>query len=191
MKNSKLLAAMSAAVVSVSGMSFAVCADNNSTSAKQVKFTGRVFSAVTDNEDCVVTDAEIDFYSTDAETTVSETVSDKGEYAVVLSEGKYKVTIKAEGYVTRVVTDVEVSETTTNEDFFVLHPADINGDGVIDIEDAVMILGQINGNQTIEAACPEYGDYANKVADVNGDNSVDVEDAVAAIGHVNGLKALY
>ena len=54
-----------------------------------------------------------------------------------------------------------------------------------------MILGQINGNQTIEAACPEYGDYANKVADVNGDNSVDVEDAVAAIGHVNGLKALY
>lgn len=190
MKNSKLFAAMSAAVVALSGASFTVCADNESEIVREVKFTGKVFTAVTDNEDSVVTDGEIYFYSTDAETTVSETISD-GDYAVCVPEGKYKVTIAAEGYVTRVVNGVEVSETTPSEDFFVLHPADVNGDGVVDIEDAVLVLGQINGNKALDAVFPEYGDYANKVADVNGDKSVDIEDAVAAIGHINGVKALY
>lgn len=60
---------------------------------------------------------------------------------------------------------------------------DINGDGAVDIEDAVAIVGHING-QTMLSAEQE------KLADVDKSGAVDIEDAAAVINLINGVKAL-
>lgn len=224
MKNTRLFAAMSAAVIAVCAMSYgafaekedskaiaAVSGDTEATDSEdmiatddesylgeittdvEVEFAGRIYSAVTDNEDCIVKNGRITFHNPTVEDT-DASVTD-GEYSVKLGEGKYNVVIEAEGYVTRNIKSVDVSatdgETTAGEDFFLLRPADVNGDGKVDIEDAAIILGQINGVKTLEATYPEYGDYAKAVADVNNDKKVDIEDIVRIISHINGEKPLY
>lgn len=61
---------------------------------------------------------------------------------------------------------------------------DVNDDGVIDIEDAVSVIGHVNGQKALT------DDEASR-ADVDGNGVVDIEDAVAIISHVNGLKSLF
>lgn len=56
---------------------------------------------------------------------------------------------------------------------------DVNKDGSIDIEDAVMLIGYINGTSLIEDT---------SLADVNKDKSLDIVDAVAIINYVNGIS---
>lgn len=60
---------------------------------------------------------------------------------------------------------------------------DVNNDGNIDVEDAVMVIGQVNGNKALT-------DNELKYADVDKNDVIDIEDAVAIIAHVNGLKPL-
>lgn len=60
---------------------------------------------------------------------------------------------------------------------------DINSDGNIDIEDAVMVISHINGVSVLS-------DAQMKAADVDKSGNVDIEDAVAIISHVNGVKVL-
>ena len=60
---------------------------------------------------------------------------------------------------------------------------DISGDGAIDVEDAVMVIGHVNGNKALT-------DDEAKYADVDKNGVVDIEDAVAIIAHVNGIKSI-
>lgn len=60
---------------------------------------------------------------------------------------------------------------------------DVNNDGVIDIEDAVSVIGHVNGQKALT------DDEASR-ADVDGNSVVDIEDAVAIISHVNGVKSI-
>lgn len=56
---------------------------------------------------------------------------------------------------------------------------DINGDGYIDIEDAVIVINHINGIYALT-------DERLKRSDMDGSETVDIEDAVALINHVIG-----
>lgn len=61
---------------------------------------------------------------------------------------------------------------------------DVNDDKVIDIEDAVAIIGHINGNKALS-------DDQMIRADVDGSGKVDIEDAVSLINYITGVKALH
>lgn len=56
---------------------------------------------------------------------------------------------------------------------------DINDDGAIDIEDAVQVIGNVNGLNPLTAEQEKY-------ADVDGSGTIDIEDAVLLISRVNG-----
>lgn len=60
---------------------------------------------------------------------------------------------------------------------------DVNGDGNIDIEDAVKVINNVNGLN------PLTDDEASR-ADIDANKKIDIEDAVAIIAHVNGVKAI-
>lgn len=60
---------------------------------------------------------------------------------------------------------------------------DVDGDGDINIVDAVNVISYINGINTLDS-------LAESAADVNMDGKIDIEDAVAIINHVNGVKAI-
>lgn len=60
---------------------------------------------------------------------------------------------------------------------------DIDGSGEVDIEDAVAVIGYVNGNQTLS-------DSALKAGDVDKNGAVDIEDAVNLLGSINGLSPL-
>lgn len=60
---------------------------------------------------------------------------------------------------------------------------DVNNDKKIDIEDAVMIINNINGVKVLSS------DEILR-ADVDSNKTIDIEDAVAIISHVNGVNAI-
>lgn len=61
---------------------------------------------------------------------------------------------------------------------------DVSGDGNIDIEDAVLVIGYVNGQTVLT-------DEELLRADTDLNNDIDIEDAVAIISHVNGINALF
>lgn len=58
---------------------------------------------------------------------------------------------------------------------------DVNGDGKIDIEDAVMVINHVNGVKVLT------DDESNR-ADIDGNNDIDIEDAVRMISYINGVS---
>lgn len=60
---------------------------------------------------------------------------------------------------------------------------DVNADNNIDIEDAVAVIGHVNGNMALT-------DKEEKLADIDGSKTIDIEDAVKIIAHINGTSAL-
>lgn len=56
---------------------------------------------------------------------------------------------------------------------------DVNSDQEIDIQDAVMIIGSINGDRPLS-------DEESSRADMDGSGTVDIVDAVAVISYING-----
>lgn len=60
---------------------------------------------------------------------------------------------------------------------------DVDGSGTVDIEDAVIILGHINGQKALDTS-------AMTVADVDKSGEVDIEDVVAIISQINGVKVI-
>lgn len=60
---------------------------------------------------------------------------------------------------------------------------DVNYDGSIDIEDAVLIINHVNGIRALTK-------NESRRANVDNNSALDIEDAVGIIGHVNGLKAI-
>lgn len=87
-----------------------------------------------------------------------------GDYARIDKEGQ-------KGYFTDI------------KDKFKSSLGDVNADGKIDIEDAVMVINHVNGQKALT------DDEAGR-ANVDGNSSIDIEDAVAIISHVNGVKSL-
>lgn len=58
---------------------------------------------------------------------------------------------------------------------------DVNRDGKIDIEDAVMVINHINGLKPLTYRQTKY-------ADINGSKNIDIEDAVGIIAYINGVS---
>ena len=54
-------------------------------------------------------------------------------------------------------------------------PGDVNGDGIVDIYDAIILAGSFNTNPT--------SSHWNPNADINNDNSIDIYDAIILAGH--------
>lgn len=68
---------------------------------------------------------------------------------------------------------------TIPEDEYIL--GDVNGDGVIDIEDAVLVIQNINGVRILT-------ERESKRGDVTLDESIAIDDAVLIINYINGHK---
>lgn len=60
---------------------------------------------------------------------------------------------------------------------------DVNNDTNVDIEDAVMVINNVNGQTPLDD--PQF-----VRADIDGAGVVDIEDAVNIINHVNGVKVI-
>lgn len=60
---------------------------------------------------------------------------------------------------------------------------DVNGDGAIDIEDAVMVINHVNGQKALT-------NNETKRADIDKNSDIDIEDAVAIVAHINGVKPI-
>jgi hypothetical protein len=93
-----------------------------------------------------------------------------GDYAVKIQNAKYSL---ASGSAS-----VKMPETTgllTIEDYV---KGDVNGDGDIDIADAVCIVNRVVGKTT-----PAFNERA---ADANGDGDIDIADAVRIVNLVVG-----
>lgn len=60
---------------------------------------------------------------------------------------------------------------------------DVNNDGTIDIEDAVMVINHVNGQKALTTD-------EEKRADIDKNSDIDIEDAVAIISHVNGVNPI-
>lgn len=60
---------------------------------------------------------------------------------------------------------------------------DVNGDGNIDIEDAVKIISHVTGQTALT------DDEASR-ADIDSNDAIDIEDAVAVISHINGISPI-
>ena len=59
---------------------------------------------------------------------------------------------------------------------------DVNGDGVINTEDALMVLQSVVG-------ITELDENAAKAADVNSDEKIDTQDALGILQYVVGIRA--
>lgn len=83
--------------------------------------------------------------------------------------------------------------TDINEDNFIVIPddkkvgedilGDVDGDGEITINDAVMVIASVNGNFSLD----ERGE---RLGDIDKDGTIDVTDAVMMIAHINGVKPI-
>ena len=77
------------------------------------------------------------------------------------------------------IVDIEDAVEINNK----IHSGDVNDNGILDKDDAKKVLDHINGNKALK------GD-ALKRADINGDKKVDIED-VAEINKLRGKSAGY
>lgn len=93
-----------------------------------------------------------------------------GDYAVKVQNAKYSLTSGS----TSVILPETVSVLTV-EDYV---KGDANGDGVVDIADAVCIVNHVVGKETPA--------FVAKAADANGDGVVDIADAVRIVNLVVG-----
>lgn len=79
--------------------------------------------------------------------------------------------------------DNSVPDSSSSPDRPTYKPGDVNADGSIDIEDAVMVINHVNGMTALT-------DDETKRADIDGNSDIDIEDAVAIISHVNGVTPI-
>lgn len=100
---------------------------------------------------------------------VADDVS-SGEYVLKVQNAKYSLTSGA--------AKVSMANTTTKLTIEDYKKGDVNGDGDIDIADAVCIVNRVVGKET-----PAFVDAA---ADVNGDGEADIADAVRIVNLVVG-----
>ena len=98
--------------------------------------------------------------------------------------------VEAEGYITEEVT-VELEQNEELLLHFLLEPdldglllGDVNGDGNIDVADAIHILRDVVGMVNI---VEQYGLEAFFRGDVNGDGSLDVGDAILILRYIVGI----
>jgi hypothetical protein len=93
-----------------------------------------------------------------------------GYYAVTVQNAKYSLTSGSAK-----VTMPETIGLLSIEDYL---KGDVNGDGEVDIADAVCIVNHVVGKPT-----PAFND---KAADANGDGDIDIADAVRIVNLVVG-----
>lgn len=101
-----------------------------------------------------------------------------GDFYRVLPEGSYNVTVSAAGFHPATFENIQVEYFQTQTLDVALWPldmmaGDVNGDGVLDVADVVMMVEFIMGKE------PEG--FIEGLADLNGDGIIDVKDVVVLI----------
>lgn len=94
----------------------------------------------------------------------------EGDYAVKIQNAKYSVTNGS--------SKVALPEVTGRISIETYQKGDANGDGDVDIADAVCVVNHVVGKETPA--------FIEKAADANGDNDVDIADAVRIVNYVVG-----
>ena len=90
------------------------------------------------------------------------------------AHGNYTIS----AYATPVAGETNATDNTYTDGVVkIVIPGDINGDGIVDIYDAIMLAGAYN-------AIPSKPNW-NTNADLNGDEIVDIYDAIVLAGHYN------
>ncbi len=117
-------------------------------------------------------------------------VGDQGYYLTDLDlpDGTYDVTATAPGYAPEtqpvyLETDGDVQE--VNFDLTATTIGDIDGNGVTDLEDAVLVLTVLAG---IDATGAIRADYAESGADVSGDLSIGLEELAFILQWVSDAR---
>lgn len=103
----------------------------------------------------------------------SETMSSSHELATPEGRGMYFLYELPEASVEDYPGDPD--DGSGEDDEFAM--GDVNLDGTIDILDAVLLIGYVNGTNMIDDT---------SYADMNGDGRIDIEDAVRIISYING-----
>ena len=229
MKNSKIVAAMAAAALTVSMMAVPVFADTTFTKDSEGAFVFDNLDVLSDEDAVIVvtyTDAndnwgDIGFGFSEGEewrswagvnpageeATVEYSVADivagaKIEDINAVTFGKVEgwngceilnVEVKAASDDVDTGDDVDTTDAettdgettdaeTTGEDDYTT--GDLDGNGVINVNDIVKLAAHIKGKRMLSAA-------AIKAADVNGDGKLDINDLVKIAAHVKGKRLLY
>jgi hypothetical protein len=105
-----------------------------------------------------------------------------GGYSISIAPGAYTVTAGATGYVSNSTTGVTVaSGATVTQNFALTLKGDVNGDGKVDITDALFIAQYTVGLRTLTPTQLAAGD-------VNCDGKVDITDALFIAQYTVGLR---
>jgi hypothetical protein len=89
----------------------------------------------------------------------------------ILFYGKYAL----QAYAAPLPYETQTTDNNLTAHAVVTIPGDINGDGTVDIYDAILLSGAYNSNP--------FDPLWNPNADINGDNNVDIYDAILLAGH--------
>jgi len=105
------------------------------------------------------------------------------DYNNFVFNGNYRITFyarNANGNVS--VSPATIVTVSGGQDVNLAGPGDVNGDGNVDLSDAILILKVLCGVDTGD-------DTVNVDADVNGDNKIGIEEAIHALQVVSGIKS--
>jgi hypothetical protein len=109
-----------------------------------------------------------------------------GYYLGQVPPGTYTMSAIGNGYKSAGYTGIEIGDGQVVTKDFALEPdasivsGDIDGDGVVSLKDAVMVLQILVGRQSAATV--------GKEADVNGDGKIGLEDAIYILQKVGGLR---
>lgn len=107
-------------------------------------------------------------------------------YNVSMPRGHYSLSFSRQDYVTRKFDDIDIGKTIPE----CLHCielntyGDVNGDTLVDVEDAVSVIMHTTGSQ----ALPDR--YKENVADCDFNGEVDIIDVVTIINQINGVSVI-
>ena len=125
--------------------------------------------------------AEVTVKLMQGDVEVASTVTTDQTYSltVITQEGVYQLVVSKAGHVTATYEIVVTGEDLVQDVTLSLY-GDVNGDGWVDVEDAMMIL-------QYEVGLLDDSDLYLTVGDVSGDGWVDVEDAMLILQYEVGL----
>ena len=135
-------------------------------SLPEYKVTGTLTNAV---------DRDVTYSVTDENGAAVKTITNNdGGFSLSLPSGKYTLTVTAEGY-SDYTLEFTIADADTALDFSISPVGDLNGDDVLDTDDAIYLLYYV----TLGEGYP-----VTENCDYNGDGVLDADDAIYLLYHI-------
>jgi len=115
-----------------------------------------------------------------------------GYYLLILPSGTYTITVSADGFEAQSQSEVAVGELNAATLNFTMVSSpqgtkgDINGDGNVNLTDAILCLRVLAGLDTSGLLRSDYGTSGT---DVNGDNSIGIEEVIYILQKVSEKRS--